>query len=108
MVMPDASAERFKAAILNAVERGVKVSLLIDGFGSSAAPDDYFRRLSERGVRFCRFIPSYGRRYLLRNHQKLALADAESDPKSLSADSMSPTIISGRRKGCVARHRPAG
>ncbi len=83
MVMPDASAARVRSALLKAVQRGVAVSLLIDGFGSSAIPDDYFSELSEQGVRFCRFIPSYGRRYLLRNHQKLALADADSDPKIL-------------------------
>jgi cardiolipin synthase len=83
MVMPDDSAAWIRSALLEAVDRGVDVSLLIDGFGSSATPDDYFLELTRRGVRFCRFIPSYGRRYLLRNHQKLALADPESDPKIL-------------------------
>ena len=53
------------------------VALLIDGFGSSATPDDYFADLSGKGAKFCRFNPSYGRRYLLRNHQKLALADGD-------------------------------
>jgi cardiolipin synthase len=33
--------------------------------------------LSPRGATFCRFHPSWGRRYLLRNHQKLALADGD-------------------------------
>jgi cardiolipin synthase len=78
MYLPDSSGERIKAAIFRAIDRGVEVSLLIDGFGSSATPDDYFAELPKRGARFCRFNPSYGRRYLLRNHQKLALADAES------------------------------
>ena len=32
-------------------------------------------RWSRREARFCRFVPRWGRRYLLRNHQKLALAD---------------------------------
>ncbi len=31
--------------------------------------------LHEAGAKFCRFNPAYGRRYLLRNHQKMALAD---------------------------------
>jgi cardiolipin synthase len=53
----------------------VEVSLLIDGFGSSDTPKTYFQELSEAGGRFCRFLPSLGRRYLIRNHQKLALAD---------------------------------
>ena len=53
------------------------VAILIDGFGSSATPNDYFADLSRAGAKFCRFNPSYGRRYLLRNHQKLALADGD-------------------------------
>ena len=79
MVMPDDSGAQFRQALLRAIGRGVRVSLLIDGFGSSSTPEDYFRELTERGARFCRFNPSVGRRYLLRNHQKMALADAESD-----------------------------
>ena len=75
--MGDASGERVKQALLSAVDRGVVVSLLIDGFGSSSTPDDYFSDLSRRGAKFCRFNPNYGRRYLLRNHQKLALADGD-------------------------------
>lgn len=71
----DRSGERVREALMRALERGVDVSLLIDGFGSSATPETYFREVNEAGGRFCRFNPSYGRRYLLRNHQKLALAD---------------------------------
>jgi cardiolipin synthase len=72
-----AVGDRVKASLQRAVERGVAVSLLVDGFGSSATPDDYFSDLRAAGASFCRFNPSYGRRYLLRNHQKLALADGE-------------------------------
>jgi len=74
---PDKSGERVRDALLAAVDRGVEVSLLIDGFGSSKTPETYFKELHERGAKFCRFLPSYGRRYLIRNHQKLALADNE-------------------------------
>ena len=82
--MPDKSGRQVRDAILRAIDRGVAVSLLIDGFGSSDTPDDYFAQLPKKGARFCRFNPSYGRRYLLRNHQKLALADAEgSKPRVL-------------------------
>jgi cardiolipin synthase len=77
MFLPDSSGERVRAALLRAIDRGVDVALLIDGFGSAATPDDYFEEIGNRGAAFCRFHPSYGRRYLLRNHQKLALADAE-------------------------------
>ena len=75
--LADASGERVKEALLGAIDRGITVALLIDGFGSSATPNDYFADLCRAGAKFCRFNPSYGRRYLLRNHQKLALADGD-------------------------------
>jgi cardiolipin synthase len=74
MFLDDASGARVRDALIGAAARGVKVSLLIDSFGSVDKPD-FFRPLSEGGVAFCIFSPRWGRRYLLRNHQKLALAD---------------------------------
>jgi cardiolipin synthase len=71
----DESGRRVRDALVAAVGRGVKVSLLVDGFGSDDADADFFRPLTETACQFCRFSPRYGRRYLLRNHQKLALAD---------------------------------
>lgn len=71
----DVSGGQVREALIDAVNRGVDVALLIDGFGSSSTPANYFTELSEAGARFCRFLPSLGRRYLIRNHQKLALAD---------------------------------
>ena len=71
----DRSGGQVRDALLRAIARGVEVSLLIDGFGSSGTPENYFTELTEKGAHFCRFNPAYGRRYLLRNHQKLALAD---------------------------------
>ncbi len=73
----DESGNRVRDALIAAIGRGVEVSLLIDGFGSSKTPETYFQQLNELGANFCRFLPSYGRRYLIRNHQKLALADNE-------------------------------
>ena len=75
----DRSGAQVRSALFRALDRGVAVSLLIDGFGSSDTRETYFRELVQRGATFCRFNPSYGRRYLLRNHQKLALADGETD-----------------------------
>jgi cardiolipin synthase len=75
---PDRSGGRVRKALLDALGRGVEVALLVDGFGSASCPKDYFAELSKKGARFCRFHPNWGRRYLLRNHQKLALADAGS------------------------------
>jgi cardiolipin synthase A/B len=75
----DRSGAQVRSALVRALERGVAVSLLIDGFGSSRTNEGYFRELADRGAAFCRFNPSYGRRYLLRNHQKLTLIDGEGD-----------------------------
>ena len=47
-------------------------------WSTASAPrraEGFFQPLVEAEARFCRFVPRWGRRYLLRNHQKLALAD---------------------------------
>jgi cardiolipin synthase len=74
MFLADGSGTRVRDALIAAAGRDVEVSLLLDGFGSTANRD-FWRPLAEAGVRFCHFSPKFGRRYLLRNHQKLALAD---------------------------------
>jgi cardiolipin synthase len=74
MFNPDEVGEQVRDALAEAARRGVNVKLLIDGFGSSAGPS-FFAELDENGGEICIFNPSYGRRYLLRNHQKLAVAD---------------------------------
>lgn len=71
----DAAGTRVRDALLVAEERGVSVSILIDGFGSAAAPADFFAPLGREGSRLCRYAPNWGRRYLIRNHQKLVIAD---------------------------------
>jgi len=63
-------------ALIDAAGRGVKVSLIVDGLGSeNAQSHQFFDPVREAGIEMCRFVPRWGRRYLLRNHQKLALAD---------------------------------
>ncbi|WP_375287735.1 phosphatidylserine/phosphatidylglycerophosphate/cardiolipin synthase family protein [Sphingomonas sp.] len=74
----DETGRRVNDALARAARRGVSVALIVDGFGS-AEPPAFFAPLEAAGVDVCRFIPRFGRRYLLRNHQKLALADAGSD-----------------------------
>jgi len=71
----DEAGRRVRDALVAAAARGVAVSLLVDGFGSSQATEGFFKPLIDAQARFCRFVPRWGRRYLLRNHQKLALAD---------------------------------
>ena len=70
----DEIGRQVRDAMVRALDRGVKVSLIVDGFGSSAKPG-FFVPLEEKGADVCHFLPRFGRRYLLRNHQKLALAD---------------------------------
>ena len=73
--LPDASGTRVRDALVAAAQRGVAVTLLVDGFGTDSTSADFFKPLTDTNCRFCRFVPRWGRRYLLRNHQKLALAD---------------------------------
>lgn len=74
MFNADRAGEQVRDALAAAAARGVVVELLIDGFGS-AAPPDFFASLDQAGGDHCLFHPSYGRRYLLRNHQKLVVVD---------------------------------
>ena len=74
----DDAGRRVNGAMIAAAERGVAVSLIVDGFGSEDTAATFFAPLEQAGVSVCRFSPRFGRRYLLRNHQKLALADEAS------------------------------
>jgi cardiolipin synthase len=76
MFNPDRDGDAVRDALTDAARRGVDVKLLIDGFGSAATPD-FFTDLAEAGGSHCVFNPSYGRRYLLRNHQKLIVIDEQ-------------------------------
>jgi cardiolipin synthase len=74
MFNPDRDGDAVRDALTAAAQRGVEVKLLIDGFGS-AAPPKFFSDLAAAGGHHCVFNPSWGRRYLLRNHQKLIVND---------------------------------
>ena len=76
MFNPDRDGDVVRDALTDAARRGVDVKLLIDGFGSAATPK-FFTDLAEAGGDYCVFNPSYGRRYLLRNHQKLIVIDEQ-------------------------------
>ena len=72
----DDAGARVRQALIDAAQRGVLVKLIVDGLGSEHAENRrFFEPLKQAGVDVCRFVPRWGRRYLLRNHQKLALAD---------------------------------
>ena len=72
----DETGRQVNAGLIRAAQRGVTVALIVDGFGAGlVAERAFFAPLEEAGVAVCWFSPRWGRRYLLRNHQKLALAD---------------------------------
>ncbi|MEN2786041.1 phosphatidylserine/phosphatidylglycerophosphate/cardiolipin synthase family protein [Sphingomonas qilianensis] len=74
----DAAGAQVRQAMIAAATRGVAVSVIVDGMGSGPATNErFFDPLIATGASVCRFEPRLGRRYLLRNHQKLALADGE-------------------------------
>jgi cardiolipin synthase len=76
MFNTDSVGEQVRDALVEAAGRGVAVQLLIDGFGSGATRA-FFAALNRAGGEECVFNPSYGRRYLLRNHQKLVVIDGQ-------------------------------
>jgi cardiolipin synthase len=76
MFNSDEAGVAVRDGLAAAARRGVAVRLMIDGFGSSAS-SGFFNILAQAGGEHCVFNPSYGRRYLMRNHQKLVVIDDE-------------------------------
>jgi cardiolipin synthase A/B len=72
----DEAGWALRDALVEAAGRGVAVHLTVDGLGSEGANSrGFFNPMREAGIDLCRFVPRWGRRYLLRNHQKLVIAD---------------------------------
>lgn len=72
----DESGAAVRDALVEAARRGVDVRVIVDGFGTVAG-QTFFGPLVEAGGKFCCFIPRFTRGYLIRNHQKLVIADGE-------------------------------
>ena len=71
----DESGTAVRDALVAAAKRGVDVRVIVDGFGASAGPA-FFAPLVEAGGHFCAFAPRPLHGYLIRNHQKLVVADS--------------------------------
>jgi len=71
----DASGRLILARLMCAVRRGVEVSLMVDAFGGSSAKAGFFDSFIEAGGRLAWFGAKRSTRYLIRNHQKLVIAD---------------------------------
>jgi cardiolipin synthase len=72
----DESGIAVRDALVAAAERGVDVRVIVDGFGAVAGRT-FFAPLVEAGGSFRCFIPRFTRGYLIRNHQKLVVADTQ-------------------------------
>ncbi|MEQ1509725.1 MAG: phosphatidylserine/phosphatidylglycerophosphate/cardiolipin synthase family protein [Sphingopyxis sp.] len=71
----DAAGQAVMTALARAAGRGVTVHLSIDDFGSSKTAQSFFAPLIDAGGVVQRFGVGWSRRYLVRNHQKLAVFD---------------------------------
>ena len=72
----DRTGRQVRDALAEAALRGVAVTLIVDRFGSSAS-EAFFAPLRQSGGQFHFFSPRWSRRYLIRNHQKIVIADGE-------------------------------
>lgn len=70
----DNTGRRLRDALTQAAERGVRVTLIVDGFGAEADAA-FFPDFIAAGGDFRTFSSRKTMRYLVRNHQKIALAD---------------------------------
>lgn len=70
----DDCAVRVRDALVSAARRGVDVRLIVDSFGA-LADERFFAPLIEAGGKFYPFMARWTRRYLIRNHQKMVIAD---------------------------------
>jgi cardiolipin synthase A/B len=75
--LADSAGMELRDALLGACQRGVAVTVLVDAFGSAFTPDTLFEPLIAAGARFGRFGRRRSTRYLIRNHQKMAIADGK-------------------------------
>ncbi len=72
----DECAVRVRDALAAAARRGVEVTLIVDDFGSPADAR-FLGPLTEAGGAVQRFSSRWGVRYLIRNHQKMAIRDGQ-------------------------------
>ncbi len=74
----DAVGERFRAALCEARERGVRVQVMLDAVGSMLLSNRFWMPLVEAGGEFRWFNPfQTAERYGCRNHRKLLVVDDE-------------------------------
>ena len=70
--------EKFREALILACERGVKVRVLVDAFGSANLPSNYWDSLAKAGGQFAWFNPLSLKRWCYRDHRKMLVCDRAS------------------------------
>ncbi|WP_417321561.1 phospholipase D-like domain-containing protein [Erythrobacter aureus] len=70
----DDVSTQLRDGLCAAARRGVAVPLIIASFGAPAS-EIFFHPLLDAGGRYYLFSPRIGMRYLIRNHQKMVIAD---------------------------------
>lgn len=72
---PDSAGTLVTDALIDARNRGVTVTVLVDGFGTGEPVRPLVDDMIAAGISCGWFQPRFGRRYLLRNHQKMLIVD---------------------------------
>ncbi|MDA1276078.1 MAG: phospholipase D-like domain-containing protein [Verrucomicrobia bacterium] len=70
-----ALGERVRAALIEALRRGVEVKVLLDGWGSLFLQTSFWNPFCAAGGSFRWFNPINLKRYVFRNHRKLLVCD---------------------------------
>ena len=70
----DSSGAQVRDALTAAARRGVAVNVIVDGFGADA-DEEWFADMIAAGGTFQVFLAKWSRRALIRNHQKMVIAD---------------------------------
>ncbi|WP_373476451.1 phosphatidylserine/phosphatidylglycerophosphate/cardiolipin synthase family protein [Sphingorhabdus sp.] len=76
MYADDETGREILDALIVAAKRGVRVQLIVDSFGSADLDYAYFEPLVQAGGKYHFFSTRKGFGYLIRNHQKMLIADA--------------------------------
>jgi len=67
--------DRFRAALVRAAERGVRVRVLVDAVGAMTLPGNYWQALHRAGGEVRQFNPLTLGRLWIRSHRKLLICD---------------------------------
>lgn len=75
MFADDQTGTEVREALIDARNCGVEVELIIDSFGSADISDAFFAPFVKAGGHYHCFSSRWGWGYLIRNHQKMLIAD---------------------------------